>query len=86
MRGGVLAELRQLTTALEPVLDWLAALPGPIAVAMETTLYWEWLVARLQEAGHTAHAAQEPDARASHGRESALPAKRPLWKGGPRVA
>jgi len=24
---------------------------------MEATLYWEWLVARLREAGHTAHVA-----------------------------
>jgi len=55
--GAVVAEIRQLTTALESVLDWLAALPAPVAVAMEATLYWEWLVARLQEAGHTAHVA-----------------------------
>ena len=39
------------------MLDWLAALPAPVTVAMEATLYWEWRVARPQEAGHTAHVA-----------------------------
>ena len=34
--------------------DWLAAVPAPVAIAMEATLFWQWLVARLQEAGHTA--------------------------------
>jgi len=33
------------------------ALPAPITVAMEATLYWEWLVGQLQLIGITAHAA-----------------------------
>jgi transposase len=63
--GVVVAEIRQLTTTLAPVLatvlatmvEWLAALPAPITIAMEATLYWEWLVARLEQAGHRAHVA-----------------------------
>ena len=55
--GGVLSESRQLAPALEAILDWLAALAQPITVAMEATLYWEWLVTRLQEVGHAARVA-----------------------------
>jgi transposase len=55
--GAVVAEIRQLATTVETVLDWLGALPAPVVVAMEATLYWEWLVTRLQEAGVTAHVA-----------------------------
>jgi transposase len=55
--GAVVAEVRQLATAVDTVLDWLAGLSGPVMVAMEATLYWEWLVTRLQEAGHTAQVA-----------------------------
>jgi transposase len=55
--GAPIAEIRQLATTIETVLDWLDALPTPVIVAMEATLYWEWLVTRLQEAGHTAHVA-----------------------------
>jgi len=57
--GAVVAEIRQLATTIDTVLDWLAALPAPLPIAMEATLYWEWLVTRLQEAGHTARV---PDA------------------------
>jgi transposase len=46
--GNLIAECRQLATAIESVRDWLAALPAPITVAMEATLYWEWLVLQLQ--------------------------------------
>ena len=53
-RGTIVSEIRQLATAMASVLDWLAAVPAPVTVAMEATLYWEWLVARLQGAGHTA--------------------------------
>ena len=55
--GAVLAEIRQLATGIEAVLDWLGALPAPVVVAMEATLYWEWLVTRLQEVGYAAHVA-----------------------------
>ena len=57
VHGALVAEVRQLATPIETVLDWLAALPAPVVIAMEATLYWEWLVTRLQEAGHTAHVA-----------------------------
>ena len=55
--GAILAEVRQLSTALETVLAWLGALPGPVSVGMEATLYWEWLATRLTEAGHTVRVA-----------------------------
>jgi transposase len=51
--GGVVAEARQLATAIETLSDWLAALPAPVTVAMEATLYWEWLVGELQQRGYT---------------------------------
>lgn len=59
--GGVVAEVRQLATSRATLLDWLAALPVPVTVAMEATLYWEWLVTQLQQAGYAvavAHAYQ----------------------------
>jgi hypothetical protein len=40
--GGVVAEIRQLATTIATVLDRLAALPQPVVIAMEATLYWEW--------------------------------------------
>jgi transposase len=60
--GGIIAEIRQLATSLDSVASWVAALPAPVSVAMEPTLYWEWLVARLQEAGYEAYEAQVADA------------------------
>jgi hypothetical protein len=39
--GEILAEIRQLSTSLEAVLTWLGALPGPVTVGLEATLYWE---------------------------------------------
>ena len=37
------AEIRQLSTALEAVYAWLGTLPGPVTVGLEATLFWEWL-------------------------------------------
>ena len=51
-RGALVAEVRQLATAIDAVADWLAALPAPATVAMEATLYWEWLVGQLQRRGY----------------------------------
>ncbi|HTI05582.1 MAG TPA: IS110 family transposase, partial [Gemmatimonadales bacterium] len=65
--GVVVAEIRQLTTTLATVLatvlEWLAALPAPITIAMEATLYWAWLAARLEQAGHRAHVADAHQVR-----------------------
>ena len=47
--GEIIAEIRQLSTALDAVLAWLGALPGPVTVGLEATLYWEWLATRLAE-------------------------------------
>src|SRR5690242_8125299 len=49
--GAVVAECRQLPTAIISIREWLAALPAPVTVAMEATLYWEWLVAQLESVG-----------------------------------
>ena len=59
--GAVVAEIRQLSTTWPQVLAWLGALPAPVRVAMDATLYWEWLVTQLQDAGYAvavAHAHQ----------------------------
>ena len=37
--------------------EWLATLPGPITVAMEATLYWEWLATYLENDGVAARVA-----------------------------
>jgi transposase len=49
--GTVVAECRQLATAIVSIREWLATLPTPVTVAMEATLYWEWLVAQLESVG-----------------------------------
>ena len=36
--GEIIADIRQLSTALESVLAWLGALPGPVTVGLEATL------------------------------------------------
>jgi len=46
----VIAEWRQLATTLVSIREWLAILPGPVTVAMEATLYWEWVVTQLHAA------------------------------------
>ena len=50
--GEIVTEIRQLSTALESVLACLGALPGPVTVGLEATLYWEWLATRLAEHEH----------------------------------
>lgn len=55
--GDIIAEVRQLPTAVEAIQEWLDALPGPVTVGLEATLYWEWLAVRLTERGHTVHVA-----------------------------
>ncbi len=55
--GEILAEVRQLGTSLEIVLAWLGALPGPVTVGVEATLYWECLATQLTERGYTVRVA-----------------------------
>lgn len=43
--------------AIAALVDWLAGLPAPLTVAMETTLYWASLGAQLEGAGYTARVA-----------------------------
>ena len=45
--GAVLAEHRRLDSSLEALGKWLAALPQPLTIALEATLYWHWLERRL---------------------------------------
>ena len=37
--GEIIAEIRQLSTALEAVVVWLSALPGHVTMGLEATLY-----------------------------------------------
>jgi transposase len=55
--GGIIAEHRRLPADDTTLLGWLSALPAPVTVAMEATLYWAWLHDRLTAAGHAAVAA-----------------------------
>lgn len=55
--GGVVAEHRRLPADAPALLAWLTALPGPVTVAMEATLYWAWLHDQLSAAGIAAVAA-----------------------------
>ena len=41
--GEIIAEIRALSTAIEAVHAWLGAVPGPVTVGLEATLYWEWV-------------------------------------------
>jgi transposase len=52
--GTIVAEHRRLPADDTTLLGWLRALPGPVTVAMEATLYWAWLHDRLTAAGHAA--------------------------------
>jgi transposase len=61
--GGLLAEVRQLATAIDAVADWLGALPAPVTAAMEATLYWEWLVGQLQLRGYAVQVADAYQAK-----------------------
>src|SRR5437667_12049798 len=51
-QGAVLATERRRPPVLETMLGWLAPLGQPVAVAVEATLYWAWLHARLRAAGY----------------------------------
>jgi transposase len=55
--GVIVAEHRRLPADDVTLIGWLAALPGPVTVAMEATLYWAWLHERLTAAGVAAVAA-----------------------------
>ena len=55
--GTVLAEVRRLPVSLVALADVLAAVPGPVTVGMEATLYWHWLHDQLEAMGHTVRGA-----------------------------
>jgi transposase len=59
--GALLAERRRLRPDCATLLEFLAALPQPVTVAMEATLYWAWLHDELATHGYAtevAHAHQ----------------------------
>ena len=49
--GTVLAEHRRLEPSLDALGRWLDALPQPLTVALEATLYWHWLERHLTALG-----------------------------------
>lgn len=49
--GELVAEHRRLLPDVPVLLAWLTALPGPVTVALEATLYWAWLHDHLVDAG-----------------------------------
>lgn len=55
--GGIIAEIRPRSTAVEAVRAWLSALPGPVTVGRVATLYWDGLATRRIESGHTVRVA-----------------------------
>src|SRR5439155_19070241 len=55
--GAMLGEVRRMPTTVECLSDFLAALPVPVTIAMEATLYWAWLTDRLERAGYTVRVA-----------------------------
>ena len=55
--GTVVAEHRRVPAETRALVGWLTALPGPVTVAMEATLYWAWLHDQLSAAGIAAVAA-----------------------------
>jgi hypothetical protein len=50
--GAVLEEVGRMRPSLDALSAFLAALPGPITIGVEATLYWMWLTDRLERAGH----------------------------------
>jgi transposase len=50
--GGVVGEVRRMPVSLEALGDFLAVLTGPVTIAMEATLYWQWLHDQLEALGH----------------------------------
>lgn len=49
--GTVLADHRRLEHSLDALCRWLEALGQPVLVAMEATLYWQWLEHQLTTRG-----------------------------------
>ena len=50
--GTVLAESRRLEPTMDTLGRWLGALPQPLTIALEATLYWHWLEQQLTALGH----------------------------------
>lgn len=55
--GKVIGEARRMPVSLEALGDFLSAFQAPVAIAMEATLYWQWLHDQLEKAGYTVRVA-----------------------------
>lgn len=51
--GDVLAEVRRMPVSVDALSDFLSAVTDHVAVAMEATLYWQWLHDQLDALGYT---------------------------------
>jgi transposase len=55
--GEVIAEVRRMPVSVEALSDFLSPFTDHVAVAMEATLYWQWLNDQLDERGYTSRVA-----------------------------
>jgi transposase len=55
--GRVAAEVRRMPVSRDTLGDFLAALPEPVTVGMDATLYWQWLHDQLEALGHAVRVA-----------------------------
>ena len=55
--GKVIGEVRHMPVSLEVLSDFLSAFQAPVAIAIEATLYWQWLHDRLESAGYSVRVA-----------------------------
>ena len=56
----MVAEARRLDPSVEALGGWLGALPQPLTIALEATLYWHWLERQLTALGHRVVVASLP--------------------------
>lgn len=55
--GKVIGEVRRMPVSLEVLSDFLGTFQAPVAIAMEATLYWQWLHDQLEASGYTVRVA-----------------------------
>ena len=55
--GVILGEVRRMPVSLEALGDFLASFPAPVTIAVEATLYWQWLHYQLESAEYAVRVA-----------------------------